>query len=116
MNTLLNNCHFVLTFIIYKCVCCILILQGHAPAGGCLLALSCDESIMVKSRATIGLNETLLVSTNDRFFIEKIGFTIFKLIFTFHSLCCVTLSTFIGLFLAAFSAMFCFIKQCSHTH
>lgn len=76
MNTLLNNSHFVLTvsFIIYKCVCCILILQGHAPAGGCLLALSCDESIMVKSRATIGLNETLLVNTNERIFIEIIFF------------------------------------------
>lgn len=46
--------------------------QGHAPAGGCLLALSCDESIMVKSRATIGLNETLLVSANKRIIIEKI--------------------------------------------
>lgn len=51
-----------------------LILQGHAPAGGCLLALSCDESIMVKSRATIGLNETLLVSTNERIVIGKIDF------------------------------------------
>jgi len=35
-------------------------INGHCPAGGCLLALSCDHSIMVKSRATIGLNETLL--------------------------------------------------------
>lgn len=35
-------------------------INGHCPAGGCVLALSCDHSIMVKSRATIGLNETKL--------------------------------------------------------
>ncbi|GFV74661.1 enoyl-CoA delta isomerase 1, mitochondrial [Trichonephila clavipes] len=34
--------------------------KGHAPAGGCVLTLSCDHSIMVKSGGFIGLNETLL--------------------------------------------------------
>ncbi|GFS41864.1 hypothetical protein TNIN_182341 [Trichonephila inaurata madagascariensis] len=35
-------------------------VNGHAPAGGCVLTLSCDHSIMVKSGGFIGLNETLL--------------------------------------------------------
>ncbi|GIY41800.1 enoyl-CoA delta isomerase 1, mitochondrial [Caerostris darwini] len=35
-------------------------VNGHAPAGGCVFALSCDHSIMVKSKCFIGLNETLL--------------------------------------------------------
>ncbi|GFT15849.1 enoyl-CoA delta isomerase 1, mitochondrial [Nephila pilipes] len=35
-------------------------INGHAPAGGCVLALSCDHGIMVKSGGIIGLNETLL--------------------------------------------------------
>lgn len=35
-------------------------VTGHAPAGGCLLALCCDYRIMVGPRATIGLNEVLL--------------------------------------------------------
>ncbi|GIX94315.1 enoyl-CoA delta isomerase 1, mitochondrial [Caerostris extrusa] len=35
-------------------------VNGHAPAGGCVFALSCDHTIMVKSKCFIGLNETLL--------------------------------------------------------
>jgi 3,2-trans-enoyl-CoA isomerase len=41
---------------------CIAAMQGHAPAAGCMLALSCDYRIMSetseKYRPTIGLNET----------------------------------------------------------
>ena len=36
--------------------------KGHAPAGGCLLAMSCDYRIMSRGPYKIGLNETLLVS------------------------------------------------------
>ena len=38
------------------------ILKGHSPAGGCLMAMSCDYRIMVKGPYKIGLNETQLVS------------------------------------------------------
>ncbi len=34
--------------------------QGHSPAGGCLLAISCDYRVMVGGKSKIGLNETLL--------------------------------------------------------
>ena len=33
---------------------------GHSPAGGCMLALSCDERVMVEGKPRIGLNETQL--------------------------------------------------------
>uniref|UniRef100_T1ILS7 Enoyl-CoA delta isomerase 1, mitochondrial n=1 Tax=Strigamia maritima TaxID=126957 RepID=T1ILS7_STRMM len=35
-------------------------INGHAPAGGCLMAMSCDYRIMASGKYTIGLNETLL--------------------------------------------------------
>lgn len=35
-------------------------INGHSPAGGCLLATSCDYRIMNKGPYKIGLNETLL--------------------------------------------------------
>ncbi|KAJ1522968.1 hypothetical protein ONE63_002105 [Megalurothrips usitatus] len=35
-------------------------INGHAPAGGCLLALSCEYRVMVGPKFTIGLNETQL--------------------------------------------------------
>lgn len=35
-------------------------INGHCPAGGCMLSLSCDYSVMISSKATIGLNETKL--------------------------------------------------------
>ncbi|GFG39316.1 hypothetical protein Cfor_02241 [Coptotermes formosanus] len=35
-------------------------INGHSPAGGCLLALSCEYRIMVGPKYTIGLNETQL--------------------------------------------------------
>ncbi|KAF8768109.1 enoyl-CoA delta isomerase 1, mitochondrial-like [Argiope bruennichi] len=53
-------------------------INGHAPAGGCLVSLSCDHSIMVKSRASIGLNETMLGIVAPQWFrkvyINSIGF------------------------------------------
>ena len=36
--------------------------QGHSPAGGCLMALSCDYRVMAQGKFTIGLNEVQLVS------------------------------------------------------
>ena len=33
-------------------------VAGHAPAGGCVLALCCDYRVMVRGLAQIGLNET----------------------------------------------------------
>ncbi len=31
---------------------------GHAPAGGCVLAMCCDSRIMVSGKSKIGLNES----------------------------------------------------------
>jgi len=40
---------------------CIAVIEGHAPAAGCMLALSCDYRIMKHTpKSTIGLNETKL--------------------------------------------------------
>jgi 3,2-trans-enoyl-CoA isomerase len=43
---------------------CIAAIQGHAPAAGCMLAMSCDYRIMAETtethRPTIGLNESKL--------------------------------------------------------
>ena len=33
-------------------------MAGHAPAGGCVLALCCDYRVMASGPFTIGLNET----------------------------------------------------------
>jgi len=35
-------------------------INGHSPAGGCLMAISCDYRIMSSGPYKIGLNETLL--------------------------------------------------------
>jgi 3,2-trans-enoyl-CoA isomerase len=35
-------------------------INGAAPAGGCMLALCCDERVMLSSARMIGLNETKL--------------------------------------------------------
>ncbi|XP_072015692.1 enoyl-CoA delta isomerase 1, mitochondrial-like isoform X2 [Amphiura filiformis] len=35
-------------------------INGHSPAGGCLMAMSCDYRVMSSGKFTIGLNETLL--------------------------------------------------------
>ncbi|XP_050537579.1 enoyl-CoA delta isomerase 1, mitochondrial-like isoform X2 [Daktulosphaira vitifoliae] len=36
------------------------VINGHSPAGGCLMAMSCDYRVMVGPKYTIGLNETKL--------------------------------------------------------
>lgn len=33
-------------------------ISGHAPAGGCLLALACDYRVMAEGKSRIGLNES----------------------------------------------------------
>lgn len=39
---------------------CVAAIQGHAPAAGCMLALSCDYRIMADApKITIGLNESM---------------------------------------------------------
>ncbi|GBP79769.1 Enoyl-CoA delta isomerase 1, mitochondrial [Eumeta japonica] len=35
-------------------------INGHAPAGGCLIATSCEYRVMLSGKFTIGLNETAL--------------------------------------------------------
>jgi len=35
-------------------------INGHSPAGGCLLSMCCDYRVMVGPKYTIGLNETQL--------------------------------------------------------
>jgi hypothetical protein len=39
---------------------CLFYYLKLSPAGGCLLAMSCDYRVMVKNKFTIGLNETKL--------------------------------------------------------
>lgn len=46
------------------------VINGHAPAGGCLLAVSCEYRIMVKNY-TIGLNETQLGLIAPQWFISS---------------------------------------------
>lgn len=36
------------------------VINGHSPAGGCLIALTCDYRVMVGPNFNIGLNETKL--------------------------------------------------------
>ncbi|XP_028138557.1 enoyl-CoA delta isomerase 1, mitochondrial-like [Diabrotica virgifera virgifera] len=46
------------------------LINGHAPAGGCLLSLCCEYRVMFKNR-TIGLNETQLGIVAPKWFIAS---------------------------------------------
>lgn len=50
-------------------------INGHAPAGGCLLAMSCEYRVMV-NKFTIGLNETQLGIAAPPWFIKAMLNTI----------------------------------------
>mgnify|MGYP001792155490 FL=1 len=54
----------------YDVIDCLCLLQGHSPAGGCLLSILCDYRVMADGKYTIGLNETLLVRTRANSFPE----------------------------------------------
>jgi 3,2-trans-enoyl-CoA isomerase len=51
-------------------------VEGHAPAGGCLLAMSCDERVMATGKFKMGLNETLLGIVAPPWFIDTMVNTI----------------------------------------
>lgn len=52
------------------------VFKGHAPAGGCLLAMSCEYRIMVNGKFTIGLNETALGIVAPTWFMDTMCHTI----------------------------------------
>jgi len=45
-------------------------INGHSPAGGCLLALSCEYRVLVGPKNTIGLNETKLGIIAPKWFMD----------------------------------------------
>lgn len=47
-------------------------INGHSPAGGCLIALSCDYRVMASGSYAIGLNETLLGIVAPFWFMDTI--------------------------------------------
>uniref|UniRef100_A0ABD2XB21 Enoyl-CoA delta isomerase 1, mitochondrial n=1 Tax=Trichogramma kaykai TaxID=54128 RepID=A0ABD2XB21_9HYME len=51
-------------------------INGASPAGGCLLALSCEYRIMVQGEHTIGLNETKLGIVAPKWFADPMISTI----------------------------------------
>ncbi|CAH4032873.1 unnamed protein product [Pieris brassicae] len=51
-------------------------VNGHSPAGGCLLAMSCEYRAMVSGKYTIGLNETALGIVAPRWFMDSMLNTI----------------------------------------
>ncbi|KAG6444685.1 hypothetical protein O3G_MSEX003507 [Manduca sexta] len=51
-------------------------INGHAPAGGCLLATSCEYRVMVSGKYTIGLNETALGIVAPRWFMDTMSNTV----------------------------------------
>ncbi|XP_046968764.1 enoyl-CoA delta isomerase 1, mitochondrial-like [Vanessa cardui] len=51
-------------------------INGHAPAGGCLLAMSCEYRVMVQGKFTIGLNETALGIVAPTWFMDTMCHTI----------------------------------------
>ncbi|XP_013190565.2 enoyl-CoA delta isomerase 1, mitochondrial [Amyelois transitella] len=53
-------------------------INGHAPAGGCLLAMSCEYRVMVGGKFSTGLNETALGIVAPRWFMDTMCNTISK--------------------------------------
>lgn len=53
-------------------------INGASPAGGCLLAISCEYRVLVDGKHTIGLNETKLGIVAPKWFIEPYVATIGK--------------------------------------
>ncbi|XP_070564079.1 enoyl-CoA delta isomerase 1, mitochondrial-like [Ptychodera flava] len=51
-------------------------INGHSPAGGCMLAMSCDYRIMARAKYSIGLNETLLGIVAPFWFVDVMKRTI----------------------------------------
>src|SRR5262249_51030376 len=51
-------------------------LNGHAIAGGCMLALTCDYRIMVSTKAKIGLNEIAFGSSVFAGSVEMLKFLV----------------------------------------
>ncbi|CAH2090944.1 unnamed protein product [Euphydryas editha] len=51
-------------------------INGHAPAGGCLLSMSCEYRVMVSGKFTIGLNETALGVVASTCFMDTMFHTI----------------------------------------
>ncbi|XP_045766746.1 enoyl-CoA delta isomerase 1, mitochondrial-like [Maniola jurtina] len=51
-------------------------INGHAPAGGCLLSMSCEYRAMVGGKFTIGLNETALGIVAPKWFMDTMCQTI----------------------------------------
>ncbi|XP_063234857.1 enoyl-CoA delta isomerase 1, mitochondrial-like isoform X2 [Bacillus rossius redtenbacheri] len=52
------------------------VINGHSPAGGCLLAMSCEYRIMLGPRFTIGLNETQLGLVAPKWFMDVMTGTV----------------------------------------
>jgi len=48
-------------------------INGHSPAGGCLLAASCEYRVMVTGKFTIGLNETKLGIVAPTWFMDSMN-------------------------------------------
>ncbi|CAH2981431.1 unnamed protein product [Chilo suppressalis] len=51
-------------------------INGHAPAGGCLLALSCEYRVMATGKYKIGLNETALGIIAPMWFMDSMYNTV----------------------------------------
>ncbi|XP_047993501.1 enoyl-CoA delta isomerase 1, mitochondrial-like [Leguminivora glycinivorella] len=51
-------------------------INGHAPAGGCCLAMSCEYRVMVSGKYRIGLNETALGIVVNEYFMDTMCHTI----------------------------------------
>ncbi|XP_063535335.1 enoyl-CoA delta isomerase 1, mitochondrial-like [Cydia strobilella] len=76
-------------------------INGHAPAGGCILALSCEYRTMVDGKYTIGINDTALGISVPQWVMDTMRYTIgsrdAELILTSATLCTVAEALKVGL-------------------